>query len=330
MRAVYPWLNRDWKKLLAVQASNKMPHALLLSGNQGIGKVELAVQLAGYLLCNSPTAASACGQCSACFLLKAGTHPDLIEVTPEQKGKAIKVDQVRGINDFIAQTAQQGGRKVVLLYPADALNVNAANALLKNLEEPSGHSNFILISNQPSRILPTIRSRCHRFEVAQPVRKEASEWLLGRLSDEQQIELLLDLANDAPLKALDMSESGYLEQRKLLFSGLADIQRHTRQPLDVAKQWQEMESLFIVNWMIGCLSDCVKFKLTGDETILTNKDNSTFFLAIFQQLLLNELYLYIDRLIELKQALLSGNNPNKLLMLEDLLINWLKCSFRTG
>ncbi len=328
MQPLYPWLNQDWKKLLSLLENSTMPHAILLSGDEGIGKERLALQLSAYLLCEAPSSTAACGHCSACLLLQAGTHPDLVNVYPEQSGKAIKVDQVREVNRFISQTAQQGGSKVVLLNPADALNINAANALLKSLEEPSRQSYFILVSHQKSQILPTIRSRCNRYEIARPVRREASEWLLGRLSNETQIELLLDLAHDAPLKALAMAETGYLEQRQMLFAGFSDILDQTRYPMEVAKQWQDMELLLILNWVIACLTDFVKLRLTGDESLLINKDYKVFFLTIIQQVLLNELYLYLDKLIELKQALLSGNNPNKLLTLEDLLINWLRCISR--
>ena len=127
---VYPWQVALWQQLVG---RTQHAHAYLLHGAAGIGKRALAERLMAYLLCRQPTDVGACGQCKACYLLAAGTHPDNFILQPEEPEKPIKVDQVRELVSFVVQTAQLGGRKVVLVEPAEAMNLNAANALLKSL-----------------------------------------------------------------------------------------------------------------------------------------------------------------------------------------------------
>ena len=166
MAEVYPWQENLWQQL-AGRAQHA--HAYLLHGPAGIGKRALAERLMARLLCLSPSGLDACGNCKSCHLLAAGTHPDNFVLEPEEADKPIKVDQVRELVEFVVQTAQLGGRKVVLLEPAEAMNLNAANALLKSLEEPSGNTVLLLISHQPSRLLPTIKSRCVQQACPLPV-----------------------------------------------------------------------------------------------------------------------------------------------------------------
>src|SRR5690606_26968585 len=150
----------DWQQICAQQAANKLPHALMLAGPKGIGKRHLAEALAHLLLCLAPVEGTPCGKCRSCQLNHAQPHPDFLMLAPEEGSKAIKVDQVRGLIESLGKTAQQGGYKVLVLEPAEAMNINSANALLKSLEEPANNTLLILVSHTPSAVLPTIRSRC--------------------------------------------------------------------------------------------------------------------------------------------------------------------------
>jgi len=145
MADVLPWQAELWRQLAG---RTQHAHAYLLHGPGGIGKRQLAEQLMALLLCQRPVDATACGECKACQLLAAHTHPDHYILEPEEVDKAIRVDQVRDLVGFVTQTAQLGGRKVILLEPAEAMNLNAANALLKSLEEPSGDT--VLLHQSPA------------------------------------------------------------------------------------------------------------------------------------------------------------------------------------
>jgi DNA polymerase III subunit delta' len=193
----YPWQDNLWQQM-AGRAQHA--HAYLLHGPAGIGKRALAERLMASLLCKQPVGLEACGVCKSCSLLAAGSHPDNYILEPEEADKAIKVDQVRELVSFVVQTAQLGGRKVVLVEPVEAMNINAANALLKSLEEPSGNTILLLVSHQSSRLLPTIRSRCVQQACPLPSEALSLEWLASALPDLGEAERveLLTLAAGSP------------------------------------------------------------------------------------------------------------------------------------
>jgi DNA polymerase-3 subunit delta' len=201
---MFKWNENIWKSLR--RRIDRLPHAVLLQGAEGIGKLELAERLAARLLCESPTQDSeACGRCDGCRWVAAGSHPDLRRVEPDvlsQQGAAatdevdadvrsarrakpsseIRVDQVRELADFLYLGSHRARRRVAIVHPAEAMNVHAANALLKGLEEPPAAAMFLLVSHHPARLLATIRSRCVVVSVPRPERSVALEWLESAMS----------------------------------------------------------------------------------------------------------------------------------------------------
>ncbi|MDX1655478.1 MAG: DNA polymerase III subunit delta', partial [Candidatus Competibacteraceae bacterium] len=198
-----PWHQPHWQRLAAGVEAGRLPHALLLSGPSGLGKMLFARQLTQSLLCRQPGEnLTFCGKCRGCRLLAAGSHPDITRVEPEEPGKPIKVDRVRQLCAFLGQTAR--GYKVALLSPAEAMNPSAANALLKTLEEPPPGSLLLLVTAFPARLPATIRSRCQILAFTPPLRTQALEWLSPRVAG-FQAGLLLDLTGNAPLAALEQA-----------------------------------------------------------------------------------------------------------------------------
>lgn len=214
---IYPWQSELWARLAAMRA--RLPHALLLQGAPGIGKLDFTLALAQSLLCSVPDAAGvACGQCEACNWFAQGNHPDFRLLEPalaEQGGEEgsppggrksqIAVDQVRDAGDFITLSSHRAGLRVVLLHPADALNASSANALLKMLEEPPDGVLFLLVAHAPQRLLPTIRSRCSRIDMPVPTRAQAAAWLQAQAAE--QAEERLAYAGGSPLRALELEAS---------------------------------------------------------------------------------------------------------------------------
>ena len=323
----FSWQQSNWTQLLSQHKDNRLPHALLLSGHEGMGKSLFAQAFASYVLCSQPTAGKACKHCKSCQLLEVGSHPDLLLLEPEEKSGVIKVDQVRRLQSFSSRTAQLRGYKVIIVRPADSLNINAANALLKDLEEPPAKTLFLLVSDQPQQLVATIRSRCHQLVFTAPDSLQAMQWLTSTLPDIEvdTLNLLLTFADNAPLQALHFYEADALTHRKDIYRGLAEVQKGKSHVSSVAQSLQGHEPLTIINWLQVWALDLIKAAQIGDEKRLKNKDLADFLISSTAQIKLHELYLYMDELQRQRHALLAGHNPNKVLLLESLLIDWAQC-----
>jgi DNA polymerase-3 subunit delta' len=205
-----PWLLEPWRKLQTRRAADRLPHALLLSTPAGFGKRSLANALQASLLCEKPDDQGfACGRCRACQFLASGTHADAIRVTfgLRDDGKLrteIVVDQIRDLCERFAQTSSRGGWRVAIIDPADALNHNAANALLKTLEEPDPGVMMILVADDMARLPATIRSRCQRIEIPAPTREAGVAWLAAQGVSAANAASALDLADGNPGEALSL------------------------------------------------------------------------------------------------------------------------------
>ena len=200
--ARYPWHQANWSAL--PRDLGRLPHALLLHGPTGVGKLAFGVQLAQALLCQQPgTELMACGHCRNCGLLSAGNHPDFNRVGPLEPRKPITVDQIRAIGEFMALRPHTAPRKVTLIAPADAMNLNAVNSLLKVLEEPPPGGVLLLVSSHPMRLAATVRSRCAAIRFFLPPPPEALSWLGSQDTDTDRHAQALALASGAPLTAAE-------------------------------------------------------------------------------------------------------------------------------
>lgn len=207
-----PWQDEPWQRLRGALAAGQLPHALLLEGSPGTGRNHLALTLARLLLCDAPDDSGNCGECRACSLGVAGSHPDLRSVQPVEEGRAIGVDAIRTAIEFLAGTASHGSRKVVLLSPAERLTTAAFNAFLKNLEEPSPGTFLLLVTARGHPVPATIRSRCQRWRLPGPDPEQGSRWLREHLSaaggaSEDDIATLSFLGGRQPLHMLALYEA---------------------------------------------------------------------------------------------------------------------------
>ncbi len=263
-----PWHEQDFGRLLARRA--RLPHALLFHGRQGIGKLAFARALAQALLCEASAAAgAACGKCAACGWCENGAHPDWLQLELDEAGdddqgadkksrRQITVDQVRRLPDFINISSHRGGRKLVLVHPAEALNINAANALLKSLEEPPPNTYFLLVAHRPHFLLPTIKSRCQHIALAPPPAAVAEAWL--RAQKVPEAALALAQTGNAPLLAAELADASWWQQRATL---LEAISRPRFDPLAVAEQVRDVPLPHFVGWLQKWSFDLIFNKFLG-------------------------------------------------------------------
>ena len=172
-----PWHWREWEHLQEQFARGQLPHALLLVGGQYTGKSQLALALSRLLLCAHAGTSFNCGHCQACELSASGSHGDFRWVEPGDRSRVIKIEQIRDLVRFSNKTAGFGLRKVIVLAPADSMNINAFNALLKSLEEPAKDTYLILVCHRMYGVPATIRSRCQILRLATPHTDTCLEWL---------------------------------------------------------------------------------------------------------------------------------------------------------
>lgn len=282
--SIFPWQADAWRQLQALRA--RMPHAILFHGAGGTGKSEFIEHFAKALLCENARAdGHACGACASCGWFAQHNHPDYRRVRPEaledeapgegedggeadsgKKAKAtktpskeIKIEQIRNLADFMNISTHRQGLRVVVLYPAEALNTPASNALLKTLEEPPPGTVFLLASNSLDRLLPTILSRCRKFALPMPERAQALAWLKEQgLADAES--WLLEQGG-APLAALAQSESGNRDELEALLQLLAHPSVDAA--LKAADKLSKTPLSSLVSWQQRWLYDLFSYKLSG-------------------------------------------------------------------
>ncbi len=219
-----PWLQPAWTAYQDRLRADRLAHALLLHGPAGTGKSLLAHAMVAGLLCQQPKEGSACGQCRSCVLLNGGAHPDWFWLRPEEGKHQIKIDPVRETIRSLGFTTTISRRKVALFEPAEAMNRNAANALLKSLEEPPGDAVLILLSHNPSRLPVTIRSRCQAIAVPMPSDEVALEWLVDSVGlKREQATQALSAAGGSPLRAVAYHEQEMVPAHRELRNRLAAL-----------------------------------------------------------------------------------------------------------
>ncbi|MBX9705312.1 MAG: DNA polymerase III subunit delta' [Gammaproteobacteria bacterium] len=307
----YPWQQAQQQLLERLQQQQRLPHALLLTGQAGMGKLEFAQAFAQQLLCSDTSQAAA--------LLAAGNHPDYFIIEPAEEKTTIAVDQIRQLQTKLQQTAHVGNYQVAIIAPAEAMNIAASNALLKTLEEPAGNTLIILVSSHAQQLPATIRSRCQKLHFGPAQDEITTQWLQQQLTPEQDAALLLNLAQGAPLLAAAMAEPVLQNQRKQVFKGFANVITQQADPVAIAAEWQTYALAPVLSWLQTWLADIARCALSIELSV----NNSAYQQAITKltaKTTVQKAFAWYDKLLELKQQFIRVNQLNAQLALEDLLI----------
>ena len=329
--AIYPWMQSQWQHLLQQYQSSRLPHAILLTGPSGLGKLEFARQLVNTLQCdlNSNPSESdikpPCGQCNGCQLNAAGTHPDNYFVEPEAEGKQIPVAAIREISQFFSLTSQFAPLQIVVISPAEAMNRHSANSLLKTLEEPQANKLILLLSSQPSRLLPTVKSRCQQLQFSIPEPDAAIRWLQsqGRENEDvKALQRLLALAGGAPLLAKQYAEQGKLELYQQLLDSFEKITKNQLDPVTEAKRWEAAGLAHCVKWLYLWVSSVIHLKSGAGavDTSVSNVWREPSLDFLIETASNESLHGFLDQLVE--TARVVNTSVNVQLALENLLLSW--------
>lgn len=301
------WLRtfaRDW---LDRVEHGRIPHAVLLTGPVGVGKRAAASWVASQRL----------GIGSVPELpahpLQLPEHADLHWISPPEDKHAIGIDQIRALVAEFSLTSYEGGGKVAIIAPANAMTTNAANSLLKTLEEPPGDALLILIADKAGNLPATIYSRCQRIEIGIPSDTEGLAWL-DRLQPGTAWAEALRLAGNAPLAAINAIDE--LETHATMTRDFNDVAQGTSSPLEVAARWSRMDAPFVLDWLARRVQQAIICATSGrqqggsaaiDESVLRRMDR-------------RNLFCYLDIINRLRGQ--PAGTFNVHLTLESLLIDW--------
>ena len=356
----FPWQLPLLEQFYGVnRAKEQFPHALLFSGVAGIGKRDFVFYLTRTLLCQSHHSNTQTGLiepcqldqsetiCRSCQLFSTKTHPDLYHITTPPDKKVIPVDHIRDLLQWSVLSSQLGGKKVIVIEPADAMNINAANSLLKTLEEPVPDTIILLVTNNKQSLLATIRSRCRAVDMLLPERKISLPWL--KRQNISNPELILSLASGAPLLALQLCQEDQLEVRDFIIKNILSIVLENADPVRIAEQLFKqtkvkplakkanhakkkvldnkhlvIRAYDVIYWFDAIVADVSRLMQHCDQERLTNIDYYEHL-----QPLVNALYL--KNVLQLSDAInktyleLQGQQSNLNMLFEQLLIDWNNC-----
>lgn len=321
MSAPYPWLAPHWRQFEAWRAAGRLPHAILLSGPAGWGKAKLAFAMATKLLGMTPQQVR---EGDDGEVTERQVHADLrwVEADLEGGSRQIKIDQIREFAGFIASTSMSGV-KVGVIVEAERMNTNAANALLKTLEEPAGATHLILITHRPGALLATIRSRCQVVPVM-PSPDHARTWLGQTVGMSEAVDGLLWLSSFAPLRAMALLQDGSaaaslaaLALLPKLSSGESSLRATltaalAADPVLLLDGWlRALHDAEVGNSIPGAAGSWTHLAATARAVADTSSGDALFTEAPFT-----------DAILQAKRHVLSTSNPNLPWLLEALLQRW--------
>ncbi|MBS0001469.1 MAG: DNA polymerase III subunit [Thioalkalivibrio sp.] len=241
-RAAFPpWLEGRLRELVQLVGSGQTPPGLLVTGPKGVGKGVLVRAFLQRMACTEAAdGLFGCGRCNGCRSFLGGTHPEILEVTPEAPGKEILVDSIRAVIEFLS-LSHGGPARMVFIEPAEAMNVNAANALLKTLEEPPGGAMLLLAAAQPARLPATVRSRCRVLRVPIPERAAVQNWLRPLEHDELSADETLSACLDRPLEARALFDDEAAQAAWRSDRAALDMLLRSRSPFPVVQLFLECD-----------------------------------------------------------------------------------------
>ncbi|MGK0169865.1 MAG: DNA polymerase-3 subunit delta' [Gammaproteobacteria bacterium] len=317
---IFPWQRAQWQRLYDALVREQLSHALLITGEAGTGRAQFAQYLLNAIVCSNrqPEVPAPCGQCRSCTLLQAGTHPGVRIVEPEPDKVSIGIDAVRRAIEHISLTTSVGSVKGVLIAPANALTMSAANALLKTLEEPPGSTYFLLVADTASTLPATVRSRCMAVAIPTPNVEESARWLRDTLPG---AEALAGQALGGPLRALALYEADMaeplLEVRRMLFR----LVTGGPEPGHAASVLHGLcDATTVLSLMQRMVHQLTRLKF-GMGVPLSGKELHSL-TGLAETLEFSRLFSLSERIVAAQADLRSNPSLRDLMLIEELAVHW--------
>jgi len=272
MQDIYPWLQPLWHKWQALSETHRVSGAMLCSAPQGCGIHQLAERFVHTLVCRHSTS-EPCGFCHSCALVQSGNHPDIHWISPEKEGKSITVDQIRACNQWALESSQLGGKRIIIITPAESMNESASNALLKTLESPAKNCVFLLLAHNSSKLLLTVSSRCQKWALAELEMEAVFSWVSSQ-TNKPCNHIGIRLCNGMPLKALDFFENSVYLEFQRLESALCQLL--STDGVDYSPVWLTVKKdpLNRLLWLSVIMSDIQKVHFGVKEVGLCEKSDT--------------------------------------------------------
>ena len=281
------------------------------------------------LICETHQPAG-CGQCKQCLLFVAGTHPDFMMISSEE-GKAISVDAIRTMLPFMNATAAISLSKVVLITDAHLMNQNAANAILKVLEEPANNSYIILQSSYPQHLLATIKSRCQHWSISLPSIQQGVDWLSQQFPDRSEPSLTqaLHQSGQRPQLAAERLGDAQSTQQQLIID-LEQLFKQQVGAVELAQNWSKQPLPLILAFVESCLVSSIKLQTASVKDAFIEENNKKIINFTAKKVQKQDLFTFYDKVSRYNLAIKNKQNLNALLLLEDILIHWYQLIFEKG
>lgn len=318
---ILPWLDKLLAELSRQYLQQKLPHAILFTGVDGVGKEHLSLSLANNLLCFNKEQDVPCRHCKSCHLFRSNNHPDLFRLEKLEKKKSLGIEQVREMISGLLLSATLGSARVVLIANAENLTESAANALLKTLEEPNGDTYFLLTTSNPEHLLATIRSRCRTIAIPNPDSDTVLNWLSEKLPEQDNIKLKLAYeCASSPLKAFSLIDSDGIDNYQEFTDNLLNIRKKEGEVYDISARWQKKGvELLPLHWWFSLHQELLRSKISNKSDGRLNESIKPF-LPYFADSSLFQMQQFMDSLINVMREWQEPYNHQ--LMLEGLLHRW--------
>ncbi|BGI51005.1 MAG: DNA polymerase III subunit delta' [Arsenophonus endosymbiont of Ceratovacuna japonica] len=320
----YPWLNDAYKKIITSYKENKGHHALLLYSNIGMGSSIFMYAISRWLMCQQKLNIKSCGICHSCKLMLSNTHPDWHTIILDKNKYTVGIESIRYLNEILSNHSQQNGAKVIYFPYIESLTEAASNALLKNLEEPTNNTYFLLKCHNPTFLLTTIRSRCFYYHLTVPNKQITISWLkkqkiVAKLTD---IQMAIKINHGSPITTLNLLQTKNWLKRKQFYKLLMKY-LVTNKIFNWLPELNQPDVNIRIKWLISLLLDTIKYKQQIINHCI-NQDQLTLIVKLSNINSINSLFQSINEWQNCNYQLISSIGLNQELLLISQLINWTK------